>query len=293
MKRTLILIVGLVLFVAACGGDESAGSPTTTTPADGESVTTTTVDDDIMVPPEDPGALVLQVHFEGGFVPVEMAYHPAPVYSLLADGRLLAPGMIPLIYPGPLMNPVQIMQLDDATVAQIMELVEAMGLPDITEERIEDTVNIADAGDTVVTFFDENGAHRFAVYALGGNESDDPRAQAMSQLMATLESAGANGEPIGEYEPEAVEVLISPSLEAEKEPGAEVVDWPLPVGVAEASDIGGATGIRCLALDGEDAAYALEVFSTATQATFFEEGGEVWRLTPRPLFPQETGCPTP
>jgi hypothetical protein len=300
MRRThiLSLILGLSLVVAACGADGSSGSDTTggddgdgTTTTVGDTTTTFVEDDDIAVPPLDPGSVVLTITNEGGFVPVEMAYHPLPTYVLLADGTLYAPGMIPLIFPGPLMPAIQAIQLDEGAMTQIMELVEAIGLPEMTEERVEDAVNVADAGDTVVRSFDANGEHSFAVFALGLGESDDPRVAATERLLEGLGLASTNGEPLGVFVPTAVEVLVADSFDAASDPASEILDWPLPVPAAEIDAVGGETGLRCIALEGEDAEYALGVFTEATQMTFFEEGGEVWRLIPRPLFPGETGCP--
>lgn len=298
MRRTSILILGLALLIAACGDDGSIGSDTTagdgggadTTTTVGDS-TTTTRGDDISVPPIDSDDVILTVTNEGGFVPVEMAYHPMPTYVLLGDGTLYAPGMIPLIFPGPLMPAVQAIQLDEGTVAQILELVEAIGLPDITDERAEDAENVADAGDTVVRYFDADGEHRFAVFALGLGESDDPRVTATQRLLDGLGLAAGNGEPLGDFVPTSLEVLVGDAFDAASDPASEIVDWPLPVPAAEIDAVRGETGLRCIALDGEDAEVALAVFSSATQMTFFEEGGEVWRLIPRPIFPGETACP--
>lgn len=296
MKRTLPLLIALVVALAACGGGAATGGPDTTDiPDTTTSTPPTTAGPDTTMPPDaGPDDVVLRVTLEGGFVPIEFAYNTLARYTLLADGRLLFEGPVPAIFPGPLLPAVQVAELAEGDIARILDLVAAADLPGIRDEtNTEYADTVADAPNTVVTYFDENGAHRFSVYALGFGleELEDPRVPALQRLVDTLDTMAFGDAPITDWEASSLQVIATEAGEAPNDPAATVVPWPLD---APINDLGTEvmSGLRCIVVEGDDLAAAGPVFENANQLTFFDDGTTTYRLTVRPLLPGDTACPS-
>lgn len=255
-------IVTLGLAIAACG---TTGGPG--------------VDPDADEP-------VLQIVSEGGFAPVEAILGNGPRYTLLGDGSLITQGAQTLEYPGRLVPPYMVGTIDDDQMAQVMELVEEIGLPDIVDETDDSAASrVADATTEVVTYWDDEGAHRLAVYALGIQEPSSDRNAAFLELIQALDrfAAETSAEP---YEGDRVRIVAGPgAVEPEFE---DVRDWPLETtDFSEWDEL--ANGWHCTVVDGP----VPEVFEEATQATVWEhpDRGET-KLLVRPLHPGEPDCPS-
>ncbi len=288
MKRTTITALALLLGAAACGGASSAApsdDPTTTTSVAPTTTTTTQPEE-----PVDPDAVVLGVRFEGGFLPVELAYHPSPRFVLYADGRLLFPGPIPEIFPGPQVHPFQVVQLTKAQMADVIAAVETTGLPDLSDERYIAEEGVADAADTVFVY-DDGEKHRVAIYALELAGENDPVIAPYVELSRVLDDLAFSGGQPEDFEADRYQVVITSSFGVENEDLATVQPSPLSTPIADIP-LGGFGELRCITLSGDEAATAGEVFAAANQMTFFEDGGETYRFTVRPLAPHEEGCPT-
>lgn len=260
--KNLGAIIALGLTIAACGT------------ADG-----TQVDVDADKP-------VLQIMSEGGFLPVEVALGNGPRYTLLGDGSLITQGVQTLEYPGRLVPPYMVGTIDDAQMTEVMGLVEEIGLPDIVDETDDSSASrVADATTEVVTYWDEEGAHRLAVYALDIDGSPSDRNAAFLELIETLDrfAAETTAEP---YQGERVRIIAGPG--AVNHDFEDVREWPL-----DSSDLASwqelPNGWRCTVIDGP----APEVFDDATQATVWEhpDRGET-KLLVRPLHPGEPDCPS-
>jgi len=238
---------------------------------------------EVDVEPDEP---VLQIVSEGGFAPVELILNTGPRYTLLGDGRLITQGVQTLEYPGRLVPPYMVGTITDEQMTEVMELIEEIGLPEIDSE-IDDSASgvVADATTEVVTYWDDAGEHRLAVYALGIDESPSDRNAAFLELIETLDRFAA--ETSAEtYEPERVRVIAGPGT---VNPDFEDVrEWPL-----DSADLTSwqelPNGWRCTVMDES----VLETFSDATQATVWEhpEDGHT-KLLVRPLHPGEPDCPS-
>lgn len=241
--------------------------------------TTTTV-----VPPD---AVVLTVAWEGGFVPVEFLVGRGPRYVLLADGRLVLEGPVPTIYPGPLLPSYVVTRLDEATMERVGELVDEIGFAGFDELRNTDAAaRVADAATDVVTWFDANGPHVFAVYALGLVETSDPRVASLAELVRTLERAASSGES-EPYEGDRLIVHVAAGAGDPEFPDTR--PWPLPdpPGALGPTDF---DGWECAVYEGEEAQRLIHLFSDATQVTTWTHDGVEHRILARPLLPGETGC---
>ena len=260
--RTNLLgaFVSILLVVVACSGGGSVG-----------------IDDD------EP---VLQIVSEGGFLPVEVSLNNGPRYTLLGDGSLIYQGAQTLEYPGRLVPPYMVATLDDNQLNAILAMVDDIGLPDIDDE-IDDSAasSVADASTDVVTFWDENGVHRYGVYALGVQESPTERNAAFLELIQTLDQFVGQADA-GPFVAERVRVIagegfVDPEFE-------DVKGWPLE------GDLSGwellPNDWQCTVIHGPVPA----IFDGATQATTWEHPDGIsdpLTLLVRPLHPGEPDCP--
>lgn len=237
--------------------------------------------------PADPEAVVLTVTSEGGFVPVEFNLDRMPRYLVAADRTLYYQGPVPAIFPGPLLANVQVTTIDETTWAEIISLVEDLGLPDI-DERIDNTgaEMIADATTEFITYNDDNGAHRLGIYALGLTEAPGSTDRVLAgEIVELLDAATATGESVS-YQPERLQVAAGPGT---AEAGFSTVEpWPLDTTYADMAEW--SIGWRCVTVEGPAVPGLVEVFNAANQATLWDTGTETLAIRARPLLPGEVGC---
>ena len=272
-KQLPLLIAGVVM-LAACGSAVSV--------------------------PSDPDAPILQIRTDGGFAPIEWILSNGPTYTLLADGRLIVPGPAFEFYPGPIVLNYQVSQVGDQDFEQILDLVAEMGLPEMTSE-IDDSAAgfVADAGTTMVSFWDDAGVHQYSVYALGieldpenPTIASNPETAAFMKLIVRLDKSRGSSDSVP-YEPERVRVLAGVAM-APVDPGLEDVrPWPLgdddPANWEQLE-----LGWACSAYGPE----ALELFQEASEITQWMDPDPMMDAPPytllvRPLHPGEEDCVVP
>ncbi len=268
----------LALIGAACGvGSGPGGTP---------KPTSTTA-------PPDPDRVILRVDDEGGFAPAAFALNRVPRFVLFADGRLVFPGPQPAIFPGPLLPSLQTVTLSSDQMRQVLDLVDAIGLPRIDRE-IDDSNNrfVADATTTTVTWFDDAGrAHTYGAYALG--LVDDRRAEAreqtrlLSELLTTLDEFASTGDPADPYLPERIQLRLEDASALDPE-FKDAREWPLALSPDDFEPA--AFGLGCTTFAGRAASDALASLEDATDTTVWTYAGREYQILVRPLFPGEPGC---
>jgi hypothetical protein len=225
---------------------------------------------------------VIQISWEGGLIPMEFAFVNTPMLVLTDDGRLVTPGAIPEIYPGPLVPVLSQRSITAEGVQAYLDLAEEHGL--FEHREYEDNPLIMDAGFAVVRIKVEGEEYVHSAYALGVEEETDPdRAELLDFFDQALDPVSLVGEGVlGEevaFETDSYLVLAyesDPTLEAETEPAPEVVQWP-----AEASvRLGDAT--VCAEVPYDEVA---GVLADATQLTWFEDDGVTYRVAATPRLP--------
>jgi hypothetical protein len=230
----------------------------------------------------------LRVGYRGGFVPIDFFVSQSAAWELYADGSLYFEGVLPAIFPGPALRPLQVIDIGD-DVLGVMDLIEDAGLPAIDQEFDNEGANfVADASETVFQYRDEAGTdHVLGVYALGFDQPPQGRDAILIQLVDFL-SQLASAEGATEYAGDRLQVFIREG-DPTQDPTSETVDWALPVTPADfaASEY---EGWSCLTLEGEDAAAALTVLSEATETTHFDSDGTLYVSKARHLLPAEEGC---
>jgi hypothetical protein len=185
----------------------------------------------------------------------------------------------------------QAIQLGEEDMLFVLEELEALGFAEIEDEVNNEAANmVADASTTITTFYNQDGAHTFSVYALGiGTQVTDGRIPILANLVEHLSQIGFS-QPGAAYEWEALEVLAGvPQFPAEPD-FVNVQPWPLDVGFDQMTDIG--FGWRCASYTGEEAQTLLGLFTGANQVTTWDDGGTEYSIKVRPLFPQQEPCTT-
>ena len=275
MRRSqLALIVSAAMTLVACSAAEVGGS-TTEQPG----------------PPAEPTPLI-QIRSEGGFAPVELILANGPTYTLMSDGQLISQGPIPEIFPGPLVPPYQTQTTSADDIDRIMDLVEEIGLPEMVDEFDDSAAAfVADATTEVITYWDDNGAHRYSVYGLGigpnplnPDEPLDPRTEAFAELWEMMGNLGLEAtEP---YQPEAVRVIAGLSMADPDPEFVDVREWPWDDDQPDSW-----TRVNqdwtCQVFGPE----VLDMFTDATQTTTWSLDGSEYKLLVRPLLPGEPDCP--
>lgn len=268
-KRTLGLLAIGALLISACGSGEILGPP----------------DDS----PDDP---LLQIHSEGGFVPVEWSLGNGPTFTVTYGGKFVYPGVTTLEYPGRLVPSHFEGQLNDDQMTRIRELLNEMGIAEIDNEHDDSVDNVADASTEVIQYWDQDGVHRYSVYALG--MTDRPLSDTtagFADLVNYLHELSGSVDGT-EYEPERVRVVAG-TYQGGFEPDFVVVeDWPLngenPDDWEDFASIG-ENEWTCKAFDSS----VLDTFADARQTTIYthpEDGGVQVQLLVRPLHPGEADC---
>lgn len=301
MLARLFVIVCAAL-VAACAVSASptpsrsagpSGSPAPTGP-DGPSVTPT--------PSGSTGALILRVTTEGGFIGPAANLAAVPAVSVYADGRILTPGPVDAIYPGPLVPPVAIRDVGAAGAQAIVAAIRTAGLDKAS------TGGPGIPGDTGATVFAVtlDGSTTTTRLALGGGApgpggpggpgaSSDPATAAARDLLARLsdpsETWGAASAPQKTLVPAGYLVYVAPGAPGDQTVPQAPVAWPLatPLGAfgVPAVPDRGIAGLRQGAVLGPDVSTLAPILSRATTITPFTSGGSAFTLYVRPLLPDE------
>lgn len=264
MKRITIALM-LTLALGACGSPE------------------TTADDDIDVP-EGRAGVILEIRDEGGFIPVEVSLTRVPRFVVFEDGTVVSHQVEKGAVDGTAV-PLFENDLSETDFADLLTFVQDLALGDVERVDVNEATNVADAPTTVLTYFDEAGPHRLAVYALGFDTPSDPRAAILASMVDLLENATTPpGEP---YAPASFEVLANSEMVNPELPVEDT--WPLETTPDEMNDLG-FNGWRCAVVDAEEIDRSLTIEPNGVAASVWTYDGTPHTLLTRPLFPHEEGC---
>ena len=227
---------------------------------------------------------VIQITYEGGLVPQEIAFVNTPALVVTADGRVVTTGPVPEIYPGPLVANLVQRTITDEGVQAYLDLAQELGL--FEGRSYEHNPLVTDAASTVVRIRVGDEEFVNAAYALGFDHETDPnRADLWEFVQAALDPetvAGTDG--LGEEEPfETDSFLVMAYVSDPGDAGGDVeptvVDWPAETSVrlAEAT--------TCAEVPYDEVA---DVLTEATQLTWFEDDGVTYRVAATPRLPGRT-----
>jgi len=283
VRRSLGAATAALALLSACArpGDGAGAAPDVSSPAP-------------LTAPATADGLVLRMTRQGGFVPVETVPGRVPEVSVYADGRVVTPGPQIQIYPGPAVPNLEVTDIGAAAAAELVRRAEAAGVRTGADFG---QPGVADAPDTRIDVITGGGPQSVTVPALGQAAPDDPRLtppqrDARAKLTTFTEELRALGDR-GEakpYRPAAVAALAQPySAPDDGLPARPLpVAWPGPPLPGPALSPGVKLG--CVTATGAEAAAVLAAAGEANQNTPWTSGAERFRVTFRPLLPDESGC---
>jgi hypothetical protein len=288
-----VLPVGFVtaLLVAGCSG---LAQPPSGGPGDG--------------PVVHPGgtAVVARVETTGGLVPYEAIFTNLPRFTLVGDGRVIVQGPASEEFPGPALPNLLVRRLTESGIQSVIARVTETGLFDESQSFTAASAVVADAPSTVFTLRADSREAIVDVYGLGllgdgaGAPPDMPAAEvdahgALTALEAELVDLDswieaddwADPEWVP-YEPTAFRLLVAdvtdqPPIPEETEP----LPWPGTTPPEEIGELSPLQGVRCGLVMGNEAAAWYDALSEANQLTKWSHEGRLYRVTPRPLLPDE------
>lgn len=284
-----LLVGAFALSFAACGDDsQSAG----TVPSSGSSIPGTTTPPTTSpdstpatsAPIEHPvGAddVVVRIAYEGGFVPVEVAFRTLPTLLVTGDGRLVVTGPQIEIYPQPLLPNLQVRTISEAGIQRLLDMAVAHGL--LAHREYTDPTNVADAPDTVVVITANGETYEHRAYALGIDDANDELREALADFVAeaTGDWLSSDNPELGAEQPYTSETfLVRPMLVTDTsgdEIEPTVTDWP--AGLEPLVD-----GV-CTEVPAD---FVAGVFAEADQLTLFTSAGQQYQLAVKPQLPGDS-----
>jgi hypothetical protein len=229
-------------------------------------------------------------------IPPENLFAVAPSVVIDGSGQLIVPGVVPAIFPGPLVGPLFARQVSDAGREAILGWARELGLlsgntdftgggglPGGLTGQIELTV---DGALVALRGLPDVVAPR--------PEPGSPQAfgelwRRISSLSETL--AGELGAE-APYTPTSYALLVGPAPDPQGMP-AQIADWPLDVAIGTFGGPVANGTYRCGLVDGEDAAALGASFAKATQITQWTQDpttSATFGLTVRPIIAGENPC---
>jgi hypothetical protein len=227
--------------------------------------------------------VVVRIAYEGGFVPVDFAFRNLPTMLVSGDGRVFQPGVVPEIYPGPLVHPVTTRTVTESGIQQLLSLGDQQGL--LADVQYDAPMDIVDAPEVVVEIAANGATYRHQAYALGINEETDPARAALWHFVTKATGDwlfGDNPElgPEQPFEPQTYLVRASIAPEQSGDIPPTIVDWPADTSVRLAD------AAECAAIPAADVA---AIFADATELTYFTDAGVTYQLAVKPQLPGD-GC---
>jgi len=271
-----------LFLLSACAQTDVAGSP-------GESASPSASGDSSA--PASADELVLRVEQGGGIAGNRGQATKLPQVSVYADGRVITVGPTTAIYPGPALPNLQVQLAPPATVDELVAQGKALaGAGDLGRPAV------ADGTTTTITV----QGRKIVVYALHEAQPSDPsltaaQQQARRKVLAFAEQltelpTAAGMPPAQSYAPQSLAAIAQPWTKPTQDlvSTPPVVSWIGPALPGEVVEGGNQQG--CVTVTGADAAKLLTAAKTANQNTPWKSGKDTWRVTFRPLLPDESGC---
>jgi hypothetical protein len=249
--------------------------------------------------------LLLRVTSEGGFIGPSANLAAVPMISVYADGRIISPGIVDSIYPGPLVSPLAVRDVGPAGAQQIVAAIRAAGLD---KDGAGGGIGYPDAATTVfaVSVDATTVTSRFHLGSgpggpgVPGAPSPDPSVAAAEALLSRLVDPtgawGTSNPTTTTLSPIAYRIFVAPGAPVGDLPTSQpAVAWPLATPLDQfgspAVPDRGITGLRQGAVFGADAVTLGPVLAAANALTAFSSGGNLYTLYVRPLLPDEVSAP--
>lgn len=242
--------------------------------------------------PEVPDTVVLRIGYENGFVAPGSSFVHLPSLLVSGDGRVLTPGPMIDIYPGPLLPAITERSITKQGIERILRLADDAALLGVSPDyALPADVMIADASDTVVTITVNGNTYEHRANALGMETPDGgPSTPARDNLLKFVNiitdvSKVAGAANVGPEKAFIAEQYRFQAMAVDPtqwtDPSPTIVEWPADAGVALAD------AAQCATIP---ASKGDDLFATATQLTFFREAELVYQLAVIGVLPGDALC---
>jgi hypothetical protein len=284
----VVLVFGTLVGCGSGGSGGSGNGSTTTAGSPGGSI----------LHPSGANEVVLQVTTGGGFVPIEFHVTLVPEFSLYGNGRVIVPGSVPAIYPGPALPNLQTTVIPEESVQAILSASREAGL--FVPAFDYGQPGVADGPTTTFVVNAGGATYRSAIYSLtvegaGGLSAEQQQARAaLNDLRDRLVELTSFTKDEIVWKPYQYSTLAVFSQAADPGYSPDPTDvqpnrlaWPL----GDLSTLGeeaSRPGLRRVVVSGQDLAVLRPLLDQATQITLWNSGGKEYHLLFRPLLPNET-----
>lgn len=236
--------------------------------------------------------VVIKITNEGGFVPAGFAFVNLPSLLISGDGRVFTPGAMIEIYPGPLLPAISERSITDEGISKVLQLADDAGLLGAPlDYSTPGAIAIADAPDTVVVINVNGKVYEHRANALGfdmpeGSLSTPARdnlntfVTLISDIAKVAGSDNVGDEQIFVPEQYRFQALVVDPTQF-TDPAPTIVAWPDGTGAVLAESLQCAT-VTANAVE--------ELFTEATQLTFFEEADVTYQLSAVGVLPGDATC---
>jgi hypothetical protein len=290
-----------VFVLAACGGAAApAGSSSAPAPSGTPAPPPSDTPSDSPVPAL--ATLLLKVTTEGGFINPEATIAALPTVVVYADGRIITPGAVDAIAPGPLVLPVVVRDVGPEGAAAILAAIRQAGLdkpstasPGTPGDAGTNVFTVVIDGTTTTTRLAGGGPGPGGPGGPAAGSADPGRAAAvdlLDRLTDPTKTWGAASAPETPFIPAGYRVFVAPGAPVSDQTSAPV-PWPLGTpletfGTPAVPDRG-VTGLRKGVVLGADAATLRPILEAARSSTPFVSAGKTYTLHVRALLPDELG----
>ncbi|WP_204005731.1 hypothetical protein [Virgisporangium aurantiacum] len=280
LGATALAALAVLLAASACARTPTAAGDTTTVASPDAA-------------PVGADAVAIRVDSVGGYLPAIEIAARLPVITVYGDGRAIAEGPVPAIYPGPALPNVQQWRIAPTEVVALARKALAAG---VGSEIDFGRPGVTDQPDTRFTVTTTQGVKQTSVYALDLVEEELLRSLSVAQSSArrelkyVLDELREPGRDSVPYAATSLAVVSVPYT------GPNAPDLPAPPPVAwsgpalPGDPIGPGGQVGCVTVTGDAAKALLATAAQANAATPWAFGGKQWGLRFRPLLPDESGC---
>jgi hypothetical protein len=236
---------------------------------------------------------IVRIEQGGGFVPEGYDFATPPQLVITGDGRVIQPGPVPAIYPGPALTPLLQRSITEAGIQKVLEALDSAGLlsPPPSYEPDPAGPQVADASTVTLVVTADGTTYTHTAYALGIEGMDTtPARRALAAAVSALSDlptlVGGDLGPEQTYAADSIGVLARPGTPEDTAEvdglTPEVVTWPEAAG-----DLAVAT--TCLVAD----ATTLPDVEGWTATTRFTQGDATYAAWFRSVLPGDRVCPAP
>lgn len=274
--RPIPLTLSLAVVAAACTAALPAATPSPSPP------------------PADSNLAVVRVEQTGGMMPPWISLEWYPSVVVYADGRVIMPGPMVELYPGPALPNLTVTRVTPAGLAEILEAAAAAGLhgPDrLLGEPL------LDSGTTNFTVVSDEGRHVTQVWSLADPGAEVAAVRQFHDALLSLRT-WLGAEVVGPDEPygwDQLRILSEPAdLASSPDPAlATIVDWPLGSLGSVGISLEEQANYRCGLVEGDALDALRPALSAANELTLWRSDGETYTVKFHPLLPDDEACPSP